>query len=284
MDGGTHRPLGIEGFTPPAPPADLGAVPMLQWLPIADLVVDESYQREMKGAGRKNVTAIAGAFRWIKFSPVVVSPVAGGKFAIIDGQHRTTAALLIGISHVPCQVVVADRARQAEAFAAINGQATRVGALHVFAAQVAAGEADALAVDEACKVAGVTIMRSPQSAQYLGKGETMAVGALKAIHQLYGRDTLVTALQCVTETSNNLPAILTACVIKSIGMVLGDHPEWRDAGGALLDAFDGIDLESAQIEARSKSARMRGVVASDLLQAAIIEHLDKRLGAKERAA
>lgn len=284
MSESDFRPLGVEGFTPLPPPTDLGAVPMLQWLPIADLVVDESYQREMKGAGRRNVIAIARAFQWIKFSPVVVSPVAGGKFAVIDGQHRTTAALLLGITTVPCQVVVADRARQAEAFAAINGQSTRVGKLHVFGAQLAAGDPEARAVADACAVAGVTILRSPKGAGFLGKGETVAVAALEAIHRLYGRDTLVTALQCVTETSNNVPGILTACVIKSIGMVLGDHPDWRDAGGVLLDAFDTIDLETGQIEARSKAARMRGVVASDLLQAAIIEHLEQQLGAKERAA
>jgi hypothetical protein len=63
---------------------------------------------------------------WAKFSPVIVAPVEGGMFSIIDGQHRATAAMLRGIEKVPCEIVHIDRARQAEAFAAINGNITRV--------------------------------------------------------------------------------------------------------------------------------------------------------------
>ena len=30
-----------------------------------------------------------------------------GKFAIIDGQHRTTSAAISGVECVPCQIVIA---------------------------------------------------------------------------------------------------------------------------------------------------------------------------------
>src|ERR1700693_5195445 len=85
---------------------------MLQWLKITDLVVDPAYQRPIVGKGRRNVDRIARAFSWSCFAPVVVSPVEGGKFAIIDGQHRTTAAALVGFDSVPCQVVIAAREEQ----------------------------------------------------------------------------------------------------------------------------------------------------------------------------
>lgn len=81
------RPIDTAGFQPPAVTPDMGAAPMLQWVPIADLVVDDRYQRRIAGAGRSNVRRIAEGFCWSKFAPVIVAPVAGGKFAIIDGQH-----------------------------------------------------------------------------------------------------------------------------------------------------------------------------------------------------
>lgn len=106
-------------------PEDYGPVPEMRWLPIGKLIVDDAYQREITPAGQRNIRAIADAFSWMKFAPVVVSPVAGGAYAIVDGQHRTTAAATIGVDSVPCLIIQADRKQQAQAFRAINGQVIR---------------------------------------------------------------------------------------------------------------------------------------------------------------
>jgi len=89
------------------------------------LLVDTEYQREIGRRGAVNVVQIAEHFDWSKFAPVIVAPVAGGHFAIVDGQHRTTAAMLRDIKEVPCQLVQADRAKQAAAYAAVNGNVTK---------------------------------------------------------------------------------------------------------------------------------------------------------------
>lgn len=60
-----------------------------------------------------------------QFAPIIGAPIEGGQWAIVDGQHRTTAAVLRGIEKVPCQVVQADRIQQAAAFAAVNGSVTK---------------------------------------------------------------------------------------------------------------------------------------------------------------
>jgi hypothetical protein len=80
------RPISIEGFEKPESVA-AGAVPMLQWMKIADLVVDPAYQRPIAGKGRLNVDQIARSFSWSCFSPVVVSPVEGGQVR----DHRRPA-------------------------------------------------------------------------------------------------------------------------------------------------------------------------------------------------
>jgi hypothetical protein len=129
---------------------------MLQWIKIADLVIDPSYQRPILGEGRRNVARIARHFRWSYFAPVVVSPVEGGRFAIIDGQHRTTAAALVGIKTVPCQVVIAARDEQAAAFKAINGATTRISRMALQAAAVVANEPAAIEVAEICPPQGLS--------------------------------------------------------------------------------------------------------------------------------
>jgi hypothetical protein len=119
------RAISVEGFEKPKGMSP-GPAPMLQWIRIAELVVDPTYQRPIIGKGRKNVDQIARSFSWSCFAPVVVSPVEGGKFAVIDGQHRTTAAALAGFETVPCQVVIAAQQEQAAAFKAINGITTAI--------------------------------------------------------------------------------------------------------------------------------------------------------------
>src|SRR5271168_1397409 len=122
------RMISAEGFERPKA-VSAGPAPMLQWLKIADLRVDPTYQRPIIGKGRRNVDRIARAFSWSFFAPVVVAPIEGGRFAIIDGQHRTTAAVLAGFDSVPCQIVIAGQDQQAAAFKAINGITTLISAM-----------------------------------------------------------------------------------------------------------------------------------------------------------
>jgi hypothetical protein len=234
-----------------------GAVPMLQWLPITDLVVDPGYQRPIVGQGRRNVIRIAQAFSWSCFSPVVVSPMEGGKFVIIDGQHRTTAAALVGFDSVPCQVVIAAREQQAVAFKAINGITVPISPMAFHAAAVVAREPWAIDVADVCIRAEVEILRYPLPVERQRPGQTMAIGAITRCLKRYGAETLITALQCITQTTNNKPGALTARVIRALCEVLDSNHHWRDSGLTLLEAFDGIDLAAIQSEAAKRSGTVR---------------------------
>ena len=239
------RPISMEGFAK-TEPASLGAAPMLQWLKIADLVVDPAYQRPIIGKGRRNVERIACSFSWSCFAPVVVSPVEGGKFAIIDGQHRTTAASLVGLESVPCQIVIASGPEQAAAFKAINGMTTPISRMALHAAALVAGEPTAVRVADICARAEVELLRYAVPCENQRPGQTMAAGAIYSCIRRYGDDTVITALQCVTQTKNNQAGALTADVIKSLCAVLHGNTRWREAGLALLEAFDRIDLQGIQ--------------------------------------
>ena len=90
---------------------------------------------------------------------------------------------------------------------------------------------------------------------------------------------MITALQCVTQTTNNLPGALSARMIKALCVVLdGDHRR-RDSGLALLEAFDAIDLialeNAASVEAAAQ--KMSPVqLLSDKIRSELVAMLDSR--------
>jgi hypothetical protein len=239
------RTISAEGFEKPKS-ISAGAAPMLQWLKIADLIVDPAYQRPIVGKGRRNVDRIARAFSWSCFAPVVVAPIEGGKFAVIDGQHRTTAAALVGFDSVPCQIVIAAREEQAAAFKAINGITTPISRMALHAAALVAREPWAIRIADICMRAEVELLRYPVPLDTQAAGQTMAVGAIAQCLKRYGEETLITALQCVTQTANNQPGTLSARLIKALCDVLDSDQERRDRGLDLLEAFDAIDLIAIQ--------------------------------------
>jgi len=237
------RAIDASPLTPPASPFEPGPAPMLQWVAVADLVVDETYQRPIRGAGRKNIAAIAEAFCWSRFAPILVSPVAGGRYAVIDGQHRATAAALRGIASLPAMVIIAGAMEQAAAFRAVNGQTTRIHALEVHRAAVAAGDPEASEITGICSEAGVTIASHPRVVTRLKPGETLAIGAIRTGLARYGRDVVGLALRCITQSSNNHPGVLSSLVLEAMFAVVGDHPNWTCGAAArdrLVDAFNAV--------------------------------------------
>jgi hypothetical protein len=111
------------------------------------------------------------------------------QFAIVDGQDRTTAAILRGQEKVPCQVVQADRTKQAAAYAAVNGNITKTNAQQLYHAKLAATDVHALALADVCAAAGVEILRKNLIQSDIKKRQTHAVTALSRCLTLCGRDT-----------------------------------------------------------------------------------------------
>lgn len=188
------RALLTDGISAPQG-RDPGPEPRLEWLPIDALVVDPAYQREVRAEGRRAIEKIAASFEWSKFSAVVVSPVSNARFAIIDGQHRTIAAKLLGLPSVPCIVQHLDRAGQAASFAAINGSVTKITSWNVFKAALAAGEGWAVRADRVAKAAGCRVMQHNKSAKDKQPGEIFGVNTFRDLIERHGEDAVVLALK-----------------------------------------------------------------------------------------
>lgn len=245
----------------PAPIA--GKPPELRWIGIEKLVISPAYQRDIARRGGKNIRAIAASFDWSKFGTVVVAPVEGGFYAIVDGQHRVTAAAVRGIGRVPCQVIEATPSEQAAAFAAINGATTAITPLALHAALVEAGDPASVELNEICAAAGVTICRYPVPANLMKPGHTLAVGVLKKAHREFGREILGLALSCIMATRRPT-GMVRAAVIAAICNVLDAEPEMVARPAVVIEAFRQVDLEHLLDECTAEAKRKKVAVKRQL--------------------
>lgn len=213
----------------------------------------------------------------------MVAPVEGGFYAIVDGQHRTTAAMLRGIERVPCQIVQADRAQQAAAYAAVNGNITKTTPQQLFYARLAAGHEDACELAEVCAAGGIEIVRRNTQIAKMKVGQTQAVGALSRCLREYGRDTLITALQCITQTADGNAGFVKATIIEALCEALR-ATGLRDAGEALLRAMDDFLLVDVWGEITDGRDQIFPGTVRRLMAEKVTEHLKARLSELMQAA
>jgi hypothetical protein len=260
---------------------DPGAAPILQWLKISQLVVDDSYQRELQRGNWTAIRKIAARFKWSRFSPVFVAPVEGGLFAIIDGQHRTHAAAMCGFAEVPCQIVQMDAREQAASFAAVNGLVTRVTPLNIFKAAAAAGEPWAVAAIKACADAGCRLMSRNVSAAEKKPGEIFCVQLVRKLVDAGHAKAVTLALSGLRRSDFGSDAeAYTNEILKPIFAAVVDRPWLLGAAVDLKTFFDTFDIYSAIDRAEDfvKAKRRQGVVdvfRFDIISIEIGEALDK---------
>jgi ParB-like nuclease domain len=277
------EPLNIAHYQQPTTPLSDGAAPYMDWIEVKRLVTDKTYQREISRAGSINVERIAEYFEWAKFSPVIVAPVEGGMFSIIDGQHRATAAMLRGIEKVPCEIVHIDRARQAEAFAAINGNITRVSAQVVYYARLTGKDPEAEEMARVLSAAEVTVCRGAKTLRTMKRGETNAVGAISKLLNKFGPETIISALQCITQTGSGNPGFLRAMIMEPLCVVLHRNPKWRDSGERLLREMDSFDFIEAWDAAVKERQTVPSVTTQMLIADAVTAHLTTAMSKKNAA-
>jgi hypothetical protein len=108
-----------------------------------------------------------------------------------------------------------------------------------------------MTLDEILDDVGVRIIRPEQTRH---PGETCASSTINKIFEQYGAAHLALVLRIFCETHEaNRDAILGPAIWAVSDIILG-HPKFIDAGGALFDAFDNIDLTALLAIARANIA------------------------------
>lgn len=261
---------------------DPGPAPMLQWLKIADLVVDDSYQRELGRGNWTSIRKIAAAFKWSRFSPVFVAPVEGGRYAIIDGQHRTHAAAMCGLSEVPCQVVPMTGVEQAASFAAVNGLVTKVTIWQIFKAALAAGEDWAVACDQAVSGAGCRLMLGNNPTDQKKPGQIYALGLVRGYVEAGKSAMLTYAFDALRRCEAGTDAAMWSNeILKPLLSAIVDRPFLLKSKADLGTFLDDFDIYQAIDEAEEEAKRKRrmgfsGVSRYDFAAARIGDALDRK--------
>lgn len=258
------RAIVTDGLQRP-PHRDPGPEPTQQWLPIDKLVIDPEYQRDLNREGRRAIEAIARKFEWTKFSAVVVAPVSLGRYAIIDGQHRTTAAALLGIAAVPCIIQPLDRAGQAAAFAAINGSVTKITPWHIYKAALAAGEGWAVKVRRVTEDAGCRLMTYNKSGKEKLGGELYGINTMRELVDKHGAGVVTLALKAYRESVyGDLPIAWATTLVQAwiVAVAITDGAAASPAK-RLANFHDGFDIleEDDAVNAELREIRKAGGVS-----------------------
>jgi ParB-like nuclease domain len=169
---------------------------MLDWLKIANLRIDDRYQRPLTARNWKAIHDIAANFDWCAFGPILCAPIEGGLYAVIDGQHRAHAAALCGIERIPAMIVPVPPAKQALAFVSVNS-GIRVSPHQTFRAELAAASAEAVAIAEACRAAGCEALTYNPSAATKKPRQIASIGFLRACIRRGEAQALTVALSAI---------------------------------------------------------------------------------------
>jgi hypothetical protein len=110
------------------------------------------------------------------------------------------------------------------------------------------------------------------------QNETHARGAFKAIVAEHGEGHLITVVRCIRETRANRDEMWSETIL-AVSDILAARPDWRDAGGALLDAFDGISLRSL----RESAVALRPWPVRHTLRGLIYARLEAAMAIREAA-
>ncbi|WP_027234413.1 ParB N-terminal domain-containing protein [Leisingera caerulea] len=166
--------------------------PELAWVAIDSLLIDDRYQRPLGKSNWARIRKIASAFRWSRFSPILVSRAAGGGYAVVDGQHRVHAAKMCGYPAVPTMIVQMDYQEQARSFSWVNDQVTRISTFHIFKAALAAGDDWAVRCRDAVSESGCRLMTANSSTDNKKAGEIYAIALIRKLVE-QGQGNVVTA-------------------------------------------------------------------------------------------
>jgi hypothetical protein len=200
------------------PKPDPGPKPELTWLHVAWLSVDPRYQRDTGSRRSLNlIDKIVREFRWSRFG--VASVVRDTRtielFYVVDGQHRVEAARRLNVEKVPCVVLPHATVEEAAVdFVAMNRDRVTVTPLHIYHAQLAAGDPQALAIAAVCKAAGVEICRHQVPASHMKPGQTLAVATIAKLIRTSGEKFATRVLGQVAKAGKGVPGAVNAAAIR----------------------------------------------------------------------
>ncbi len=173
-------PIDLAGVVPRDLTGEIG--PDFDIVAPTELLVDETYQRNLSPKSVDLIRRIVAGWSWSKFKPPICTRVDGA-LHVIDGQHTAIgAASHGGIPVIPVVVVpVPEVAGRAAAFVSHAKDRLQATALQVHRAALVAGDDEAVTLDAVCRRAGVELLPfAPSDGRYAAR-QTVAVVGLRRL-------------------------------------------------------------------------------------------------------
>lgn len=232
----------LPGVTPAEPQT---GPPVFRMVDPKTLLVDHTYQRNLSERSVTLIRRIVGAWDWRRFKPPVVAEGPQG-LEVIDGQHTALAAASHpALAQIPVMVVdAAERSARAMAFIGHNRDRLGITPMQLHFAAVAAGDPEAVTVQQVCERAGVIILKSTPGNGLWKPCQTVAVVGIAALVNRRGAMRARQVLQVLAQ-ANCAP--ISTMQIKGMEALLHD-PEFAGQTSA-------EDLTSAVISLGSEAER-----------------------------
>lgn len=260
MDGGIHdsaagdtlrpiEPINSAGLAPTTPST---TGPIFEWVDPACLLVNETYQRDLSERSVKLIRRIIEGWNWTKFKPPVCSLGDHG-LEVIDGQHTAIAAATHPhVAQIPVMIVETETV-QDRASAFIGQNTTRLGItkMQLHRAAVAAGDEDALTIEQVCQRSGVRLLMAKPHRWKVG--DSVAVQAVGALIDRRGAMGARKVMELLVRAD---AAPVTQAGLKAVEMILFD-PEYADADQDHLHEAIKTMGEAAEREAATFAAAHR---------------------------
>jgi hypothetical protein len=208
-----------------------GTMPSIEWVHIASLSVDSSYQRSIDNNGsRRLIASIAANFDWRLCAPLVVSRRPDGSKVIIDGQHRWAAAMRRrDLPQLPCCLFSYDSPEdEARMFIVANRARKAMNRMDDFHAALAAGDEDALDIQRLVSEAGLVIARNTASTAWKPSEVAFTSSIVTALRR-YGDPIVSAALTCMAEAYRGQPLTHGASIFGALVRIFANPPEGFDS-------------------------------------------------------
>jgi hypothetical protein len=167
----------------------------IKMLPIKDFIIG-GYQLPIN-MGR--VKSIVAEFDEARLGIPIVS-LRGGKYHLVDGDHRITALRMIGVTHTLCLVLEGlNYEQEAEYFRTQNENSRPLTKYNLFKAGIEAGVELYVKIDEITHANGFAVSMGAKNFNSIG-----AIYALTTICSVYGYETLDKTLKLLRDTWNGI--------------------------------------------------------------------------------
>lgn len=156
---------------------------IIEWVPIADIKVDLSYQRPLS---KEKVQKIAANFDRSIAGLLILSMRNNGDLYCVDGQHRLASMQKIGEVFAKCEIIQGLTIQQEAAkFRLANTSRKSPEALDLFRARLVEGDPVALAIGRVVEKCGLTIQFKRPVGNHWARETPSSIWAVSALEDIY---------------------------------------------------------------------------------------------------